>query len=394
MAAKGCPMDEYQLYVSDSSYFSGKLEGYLRYKGIPHERHEISIKTMREVILPNTGLIKVPVMQCPDGSWLKDTTPMIQWLDAQHPEPPVYPQEPAARFIALLVEDYADEWMWRPAMYYRWAFPDSHRLRRARLGTELAHGTLHSSWLMGWYFRWRQYLVFVRGDGVRAHNRAAVEAVYHRTLRELSALLETRPFLLGGRPSIVDFAFFGSMFRHYALDPHPAKIMVDTAPAVWAWVARVWNARAAREGQGALEDFSAAPWQPLFADIALEYLPYLDRNAQAWAKGDKRFDLRLPRERGDPETVLYPSMPVVRYRVACRSQLLKAWRALDAAARTRAAQRLGAVAAWLDLAQDIDAGLDAEFVLPLAQRYPEARGLFGLRMYAGTPWDMPRKPKQ
>ena len=387
-------MTPYQLYVSDSSYFSGKLEGYLRYKGIAHDRHEISINTMRNVILPATGFMKVPVMQCPDGRWLKDTTPMIQWLDRQHPQPSVYPEDPAARFIALLVEDYADEWMWRPAMYYRWRFADSHRLRRARLGHELAEGTLHSSWLMGWYFRWRQYWVFVRGDGVRPHNEPAVQEVYHRTLRELSALLEMRPFLLGTRPSIVDFAFFGSMFRHYALDPYPAKIMVDTAPAVWAWVARVWNARAAREGGGTLEDFPATEWQPLFADILREYLPYLDDNAKAYAKKLKRFDLTLPRhprEGGDP--VLYPSMPVVRYRVACRSQLLKAWHALDAGARANAAQKLGGIAAWFEAAQDVDAGLDDEFVLPLAQRYPEARGLYGLRMYQGTPWDLPAPPK-
>lgn len=377
----------YQLYVSDSSYFSGKLEAYLRYKGIAHDRHEVSVKTMREVILPNTGLIKVPVMQCPDGRWLKDTTPMIQWLDAQHPAAPVYPQDAAARFIALLVEDYADEWMWRPAMYYRWAFPDSHRLRRARLGHELAEGTLHPGWLMGWYFRWRQYLVFVRGDGVRAHNRAAVEAVYHRTLRELSALLEERPFLLGARPSIVDFAFFGSMFRHYALDPHPAKIMVDTAPAVWAWVARVWNAQAAREGAGALEDFNDQVWDGLFADIAGEYLPYLDDNAQAYAKRLARFDLRLGKD-------CYPSMPVVRYRVACRGQLLNAFRALDAGARQRVRERLGksGIAAWLASAEDVDAGLDAEFVLPLSRRYPPARGWHGLKLYAGTPWDLPAPP--
>jgi hypothetical protein len=85
-------------------------------------------------------------------------------------------------------------------------------------------------------------------------------------------------------------------------------------------------------------------------------------------------------------------MPVVRYRVACRSQLLKAWRALDADARARAAQPLGGIARWLDSAQDVDAGLDAEFVLPLARRYPAARGVHGLRLYAGTPWDLPAAP--
>ena len=380
-------MNRYQLYVSDSSYFSGKLEAFVRYKGIAHDRHEINVTAMREVILPNTGLIKVPVMQCPDGRWLKDTTPMMAWLDREHPQAGIYPADPAARFLAELIEDYADEWMWRPAMYYRWAFPDSHRFRRSRLGHELAAGTLHPAFLMGWYFRWRQYFVFVRGDGVRAHNRAAVEANYHRTLRELGAILEDRPFLSGTRPGIADFAFFGSMFRHYALDPHPAKIMVDTAPAVWAWVARVWNARADREGAGALEDFSASAWDAIFRDIAVEYAPYLDANARAYAQGAKRFDLTLP-------DATYPSMPVVRYRVACRSRILRAFLALDPFARTKVGQRLAAsgVAQWLESARDIDAGLDAEFVMPLERRYPPARGLHGLRMYQGTPWDLPKPP--
>jgi glutathione S-transferase len=380
-------MERYRLFVSDSSYYSGKLEAYLRYKGIAHERIEVNVAIMREQLLPATGFMKVPAMQCPDGRWLKDTTPMIQWLDRAHTRYPVYPEDPATRFIALLVEDYADEWMWRPAMYYRWRFADSHRLRRARLGHELARDTVHPAWLMGWYFRWRQYLVFVRGDGVRAHNEARVQELYHRTLRQLGALLESRPFLLGTRPSIVDFAFFASMFRHFALDPHPAKIMVDTAPAVWAWVARLWNAQGPREGNGTLEDFATAEWDDLFASLGREYLPYLDRNAEAWAQGRRRFDFAL----GDAR---YPRMPVVRYRVACRSQLLKAFAALDPAARERVQQRLAAsgIADWLATARPVDAGLDAEFELPLAQRYPAARGLYGLKMYRGTPWDLPAAP--
>jgi glutathione S-transferase len=379
----------YQLYVSDSSYYSGKLEAYLRYKDIPHVRHEINVNTMRDVILPATGFMKVPAMQCPDGRWLKDTTPMIQWLEREHPSPSVYPDDAAARFIALLVEDYADEWMWRPAMYYRWRFADSHMLRRLRLGQELAAGTLHSAWLMGWYFRWRQYLVFVRGDGVRRHNEAPVQALYRRTLAQLAALLEDRPFLLGDAPSIVDFGFFASMFRHFALDPHPAKIMVDTAPAVFAWVGRVWNARASREGQRGVGDFASARWDDLFASIAGEYLPYLDDNARAYASGRHRFDSNIG-------GTVYPAMPVVRYRVACRGQLLKAYSRLDERARAVVQSRLekSGIARWLAAAEVIDAGLDAEFDLPLAHRYPPARGWYGLKLFGkGTPWDLPAAPE-
>ena len=179
----------YRVYVSHVSYFSGKLESFLRYKEIPHERIELNGGILKNVILPATGMMKMPAIRCPDGSWLKDTTPMMQWLESQHPEHPVYPSDPAARFLALLIEDYADEWMWRPAMYYRWQFRDSHQLRRHHIGEEFARGTMQPAYLLGWFMRWRQYLVFVRGDGVRGFNRAHVEANYHRTLKELTALL-------------------------------------------------------------------------------------------------------------------------------------------------------------------------------------------------------------
>ncbi len=377
----------YRAYVSDVSYYSGKLEAYLHYAELPHERIEVNTRVMREVLLPATGYMKVPTMQCPDGRWLKDTTPMIRWLDAQHGAPSIYPADPAARFIALLVEDYADEWLWRPAMYYRWNFSDSQRLLRHRLGRDLSAGTSYHAGSLGWFMRWRQYLIYVRGDGVRRHNEGAIQALYARSLLQLGALLAHRPFLLGSRPSIVDFAFFASMFRHFALDPYSAKIMVDTAPAVYAWVGRVWNARASREGDVALDDFSSRDWDAVFAEIGRDYLPYLDANAEAWARGAKRFDLVLSDAR-------YPKMPVVRYRVACREQLLKAWRALDASAQQTVRTHLAAagIGAWLDAAHDIPAGLDAEFELPLKQHYPNARGWYGLKLLGGTPWDLPAPP--
>jgi glutathione S-transferase len=381
----------YTAYVSDVSYYSGKLEAFLRYKEIPHRRVEIETHLLREVILPATGYMKVPVMQCPDGRWLKDSTPMLQWLDREHPRATIYPEDPAQRFLALLVEDYADEWLWRPAMYYRWNFADSHQLLRHRLGRELSRNTRYPAALLGWYMRWRQYWVYVRGDGVRAHNEAEVQALYARTLAQLTGLLQDKSFLLGDSPSIVDFAFFASMFRHFALDPHSARQMIDTAPAVYAWVARLWDARASREGASATANsfsrFDGPEWDAVFEEIGRDYLPYLDANAEAYAREQRRFDLQLG-------ATHYPRLPVVRYRVACREQLLKAYAALDSETQHGLRTRLVAsgIAGWLRDSKPVAAGLDAEFVLPLDQRYPPARGWYGIRMLSGTPWDLPKPP--
>jgi hypothetical protein len=157
---------------------------------------------------------------------------------------------------------------------------------------------------------------------------------------------------------------------------------------VLAWVTRVWNARGSRDGAGTLGDFSSPEWNSLLASIAEEYLPYLDRNAQAYARGEKRLDLKL----GD---VTYPGMRVVRYRVACREQLLKEYAALDEGAKRRVQARLesSGIGRWLESSAPIPSGLDAEFELPLPRRYPPARGLYGLRMLGGTPWDLPSPPQ-
>jgi hypothetical protein len=36
-------------------------------------------------------------------------------------------------WLADLLEDFGDEWLWRPALYYRWAFREDARLMSDRL---------------------------------------------------------------------------------------------------------------------------------------------------------------------------------------------------------------------------------------------------------------------
>ena len=44
-------------YVADMSYFSGKLEAYLRYKELSYERRVVTSKVLRDEVLPATGLM-------------------------------------------------------------------------------------------------------------------------------------------------------------------------------------------------------------------------------------------------------------------------------------------------------------------------------------------------
>jgi glutathione S-transferase len=373
-------MPRYRVYLSDVSYFSGKLEGTLRAKRIDYERVPISAEILLKDVLPNTGWMKVPAVRRDDGLWLCDSTPLLRWLDAEHPQRALLPADPYRAFLSALVEDYCDEWQWRPAMYWRWGFADNARYLATQLGRELAHGTPAPAWAMGSYFRRRQQRIFLRGDGVSAANREAIAALYPQALTWLENLLRARRYLLGDRPSLVDIAWFGPMFRHYACDPRPAALMAAQAPRVWAWVTRLWNAGSEDWSDGPLDDFSDPAWDAVFADIGRAYLPYLFDNAAACAAGARTFSGRYG-------AIEYRGLPAIGYRARCLNTLLGQYAALPAAVQSTVDARLagfGLVEA-LRRASPLPAAMPIESALAAPRKFSWTQRL-ALRL-SGTPWD-------
>ncbi len=355
-----------RVYGSRISYFTGKLEGYLRYKEIPYELIAMTPRYFGRIVPQKTGAAQMPAVELPDGRWMTDTTPMIEWLETQHPEPPVIPRDPLQAFASRLVEDYADEWMWRPALHYRWSHRRDAQLLSHRIVEELLPLPLPAV-LKRFFIRQRQLRGYVKGDGVAAANRAHVEGVYLRALEQLQAIFDVRPFLLGGVPTLADFGFFASMFRHFALDPTPAAVMLERAPAVYAWVARMWNVRGSRT-RGELLPGVPDDWGPLLDEIGAAYLPYLCANAEAWKARQRRFDVVI---QGAP----YAGLPTSRYRVACLERLRAHFEALAEEPGARARALLEKHGCWEPLwrVEGAESGLDPEGRAPFAPGEPVYR---------------------
>lgn len=318
------------VYGTTASYFTGKLEAYLRCKGIAYRLEPFSESNMRRAAR-HTGVVQVPQVECPDGSWLADTTLIIQYVERVQPEPAVTPREPATGFVSLAIEDYGDEWLWRPAMHYRWSYPETARLMSAWLAEHVDRAA--PQWLKRRYWRQRQFGTFVAGDGVTPRTRAAVEAAYLDLLTALEPVFASRAFVLGARPTEADFGLFGPLFRHFFSDPAPARIMRDRAPAVQEWVARMWNLRPQRIAAEPLPDQLPDDLGPLLAAITEIYLPYLDATAAAYARGEQRV-------RYDVRGTAFEE-PVKPYRVWCRDRLCAAFTALPPPARAAVARALG-----------------------------------------------------
>lgn len=313
------------LYGSTISYFTGKLEAALRYKEIDYRLEPMRSQAQRGLIPQATGVFQMPAFQLEDGRWLTDSTLILQWLDQAYPAYPLLPQDPVLRFVSLLLEDYADEWLWRPAMHYRWHYaPDAARLSR-HISQELLSDMPGPLWLKQFFVRRRQRRLFTAGDGVSAHTQAHVEGIYLGTLTALEAMFANRPFMLGARPSLVDIGFFGPMFRHFSQDPTAAALMQERAPHTQAWVDRMWASRGSQM-QGDWVRVLPQDFAPLLREVGQAYMPYLLANAQAVAQGHKRFNVTI-------QGCAYQQVRTSRYRLLCLEMLQHHFAALSALQR-------------------------------------------------------------
>ncbi len=314
-----------KVYGITVSYYTGKLEAYLRYKGINYELDHpyADQKRIKEL----AGAIQIPIVERNDGRWMSDSTPIIQQLEQEHPTPTVLPSDETVRFIAMLIEDYADEWLWRAAMHYRWSYEHDRELLSRILTDEVMTHIPLPRFMRRRLIKKRQRIGFVVRDGVCADTQAHVEAGYLNALTNMEAMLSERPYLLGSTPSIADFGLMGPMLRHFGQDPTPAEIMRDKAPAVFSWLARVWNARATA-GEPTFVSEVPDVAAPMLKEIAETHLVQLAENAAAYGNQQKHFEMTV-------QGCSYKNLPVSRYRVHCLEQLREAFDALSDGAQSK-----------------------------------------------------------
>lgn len=321
-----------KVYGLKVSYFTGKLEGYLRYKKIPYEFCPMTVAAFTRDIPRMTGAMQMPAVELADGRWMTDSSPMIDWFEAEYPGHAILPEDPVQAFICRVIEDYADEWLWRPAMHFRWSYPVSSKLLARQISDDMAADIPLPGWLVRRRTEKRQRYNFVKRDGVSPQTQDHVEQGYFTLLKLLAPIFEARPFMFGDRPTLADIGLFGPLFRHFSMDPKPAVIMRETAPAVMEWVYRLWNTKASRV-EGDLVAGIPDDLLPLLREIGETHLEALCANAGAWAAGQKHYDATI-------QGVHYSDLPTSQYRVWCLEKLQQHFAALAGVAHKQTAELL------------------------------------------------------
>ena len=237
------------LYAMPHSLYSGRARSYLIKNRIPFEERSTGHESFKAEVLPKGKLPTIPTLVAPEGEVIRDGAAIIEHFEAANGRP-CQPQCPRQQMISALFDVIGTDGLLRPAMHYRWNFPDDnltfvryHFLHSQRDVPEREEKT---EAMMN---RMRHAAMIF---GVTEQSQPVVEAVYLEYLDALNTHFERYPYLLGWRPCIGDFGLIAPMYAHLGRDPYPARLMQQRAPAVYRWVERM-----NREDQDVPECFNA-----------------------------------------------------------------------------------------------------------------------------------------
>ena len=242
MATHDAPL---RLIGCENSYFTGKIRGYLRWKGVPFEEVLSAVDVYKKLIMPRVGWSVIPVLVVPPAAsatgaplFIQDTSDIIDAVERMHPAlPSVLPANKTMRVVAYLAELLADQWLLLPAMHYRWSFPENRKFL-AREWSDMCPGSTLEERSKAALASMAAFANFAPGLGATPEMYPAIEASFERLLDLLEEHLQTHNYLFGDRPCLADFAMMGPFYAHLYRDPVPGHLMRCRSPSVSRWVER------------------------------------------------------------------------------------------------------------------------------------------------------------
>jgi glutathione S-transferase len=278
---------EYVVHGLHPSFFTRKVTGYLDYKRLPWwlSPDAGSIPHAREAGWPGG----IPVVETPDGGLIWDSTSVILHLDTQHTADSVTPPGTLA-FLNFLIDDFVDEWLYRPAIGTRWHNEENRTTGSWEIAREASYNVLVPAEILAQLDEppppptsdaIRAFVTAAMGGamdvaGVTAENiwpwmSESVEPFQ----RALDAHFDASPFLFGERPALGDFGIFGAHMAHFANDPAARRRLEEVAPGMVRHTQDLATSRGREFGDWADPDSIPDTLIDVIAELGRHYLPWV-----------------------------------------------------------------------------------------------------------------------
>ena len=256
----------YRVFSAEHSIFSAKLRAYLRFK---HDQKDLGAgfedilatpDLMANLLTVRSGSPSLPQMETPDGTWLQDTSEIIDYVEGLHTYMPVIPDaatRPKQRLTSYLLELLADEWLLVPACWERWHYslvtsePNHRAFNEQQWGSFLApdeNGKARRA--AGAAFFENVFGISDTVDNPKGPYQGLIHLgctdatlpawldMQKRLLKSFEQHLEMHDYVLGGRPSLADYALLGPIYVHFYRDPVAGFDLRRSFPLVCEWVDR------------------------------------------------------------------------------------------------------------------------------------------------------------
>jgi len=284
----------YRIYGSELSPYSVKVRSFCRYKEIPHrwlardEEHLADYQKFAKLPL-------IPLVITPQDEGIQDSTPILDALEARVPAPATHPDEPAAKFLSLLLEEFGDEWGNKWMFHLRWARDED----RLSAGGRIAAAMVKAGDEAGRLSVREKVIERMTGRvgfvGSNADTAPQIERSFRDAIELLDAHLATRPYLFGGRPSFGDFGLWGQIYEAWT-DPTGGAWIERGGPRLLDWIQRMLWPRV----EGPFEPLRALlpTLEPFLArQVGALFCPWTLANEAALASGREELEVELDGQR-------------------------------------------------------------------------------------------------
>lgn len=283
-------MAAYRLFGAETSPFSLKVRSALRYKGVAFEWVP-RCRAQEEAFRSHAKSPAVPLLLRPSRPPSQDASAILRAIEADHPEPPAMPDEPAAIAFSLLLEAYADDWLSKAMFQQRWGQMPDRDAAAVRVLTELNGGKRPRAFKDASQKIASRMAERLQLIGANEDNAATLETSYRRFALRLDAHLRDRLFIFGGRPSTADFAI-AAQFQQMLRDPTPAAWLQERAPFILSWCEHMDDPKPAGPYEP-VADMEESLLALCAGEVAVTYFPWAHANAASADRGTRKFSVTL-----------------------------------------------------------------------------------------------------
>jgi glutathione S-transferase len=282
----------FRLMGLEPSPYTMKVQSLLKYKNIPFDWVSRNLRAEKE-FQRHAKVQLIPLLFFPNGETMQDSTPILERLEADYPEPSIHPQDRALWFVSCLFEEFGDEWCNKLMFFQRWFYPADAKATGERLARERFSGEWWSAIARPVAARLmvRRMVPRLVYSGGNETNIPQLKASFENLAALLEVHFQTRPYLLGRRPCFGDFGLWCNLYQAWT-DPTARAFLETNAPKLVAYIKRMLDPSSEGEFES-IEALKPTLAPILSQEMASRFLPWMVANQRAFNAGQAETRLEM-----------------------------------------------------------------------------------------------------